>query len=430
MHKWPFNTGFNYNSTLPLRNTGKYEGVTSQEEVNGLQLPFSRYNYSGDCRIDISGVHNGDRVSALEFFVSGETNLSNFRFVATVDDLYYGCFRAYQEEEWIPSGYANVQVGGLSNTERRSIYLRAIAVTYDESGKVLTAYRGPRSRDEKIEPEPVIPQTSGVSIDLEFEKGDLIYSAVKTFSDSNFDYSSQYSYGGTSYDPISFTPNVAVGVFFAKAKINARFIDGTKDFTQKWFIDYNINSVNINSIKDPFTFLLGRDGGRGISEAFNAERTLLGKNNPDMDKSQERIIEYRMRHEYYKAKHFLKEKIGKMLMDNPTLLTRNLPTYRRLLDLLVGDNLRLNLYSNSFTIPYIGVIYINPKIICAHHADATSFNYNLKNIRGKNLKQGQSNLAMLVNYPQDFSYFSILPLYSVIDPDQVLGNVNMTDSNL
>jgi hypothetical protein len=425
-----FNSGFNYNSPLPPRTTGKYDGIERQIKTNGLQYPFSKYDYSGDCHISITGVHDGDRRAALEFFVSGETNLSGFRFLATIDDIYYGCFRPYQEPEWIPSGFANVQVAGLSNTEKLKIDLRAIAVTYDESGYVLTAYRGPKSRQVKINPEPITPETSGVFKNLQFEKGDLVYSAAKTFGDSNFDYSSQYSYDGTSYDPIPFTPNVAVGVFYASAKINARFIDGTEDFTRQWFIDYNINSVNVSSIKKPFTFLIARDGGRGIAEAFNAERTLLGKNNPDMDKSQERIIEYRLRHEYDKAKHFLKEKLNKMLMQNPTLLTRNLPTYRRLLDLIVGDNVDLNPISRHFSVPYIGIIYLNPKIICAHHADATSFNYNLKNIRGKNIKQGQSNLAILTNYPQDFSYFSLLPLYSIFEPNQVLGSENMTDSNL
>ena len=398
-------------------------------EANGLQLPFYRYDYSGEMKVGISGVHDGDRLARLSFYMTGQTNLSGFRFLATIDDIYYGCYRSYQEDEWIPSGFATIQVAGLSNTETRDLYLRPLKVTYDESGKYSSAFRGPKSNTVQISPEPKHPETSGVVRDLQLEKGDLIYTSAKTFNDSNFDYSSQYSYGGNSYDPISFTPNVAVGIFYATAKIDARFVDGTKDTTQKWFVDFNVNSVSIKNIKEPFKFLLEGDGTRGIAEAFDSQRTFLGKNNPNMTVEQEKIIEYRLRYEYVKAKKSIKQKLSTLLSQNPSLLLKNISTYRRLLDLLVGDDLDLQLYPNKFKIPYIGIIYLHPKIISAHHQDATPFNYSLKNIRGKNLKQGQSNLAILTNYPQDFSYFSMLPLYNVISEDQVFGNNNLTDAN-
>ena len=213
-----FNSGFNFNSILPPHSTGILKGVTTQLEANGLQLPFYRYDYSGEMKVGISGVHDGDRLARLSFYMTGQTNLSGFRFLATIDDIYYGCYRSYQEDEWIPSGFATIQVAGLSNTETRDLYLRPLKVTYDESGKYSSAFRGPKSNTVQISPEPKHPETSGVVRDLQLEKGDLIYTSAKTFNDSNFDYSSQYSYGGNSYDPISFTPNVAVGIFYATAK--------------------------------------------------------------------------------------------------------------------------------------------------------------------------------------------------------------------
>jgi hypothetical protein len=425
---------YNFAAPLPPQLENAYDGIDNSILTNGLEYPVGyyrrgytdadpTYNY-----VDITNVENGDQVATLSFTVLNATDLTNYKFAAYVDGIYYGAYRAYQEAGWIAAGFGKIVIGGLVNNEDHQIQLQALYVTYNLNGTLNNATRGLISNQVMASPTPNLANHTHQRQLSEFENGNIISLSVGSFTDSNFNYSSQYNYGGNSYDPIPFNPNVSIGAFNAKIYIDTRLIDSAIDGTNGWFVDYSFTDIDVK-VLSPYNILLGTDGNRGIASAFNAARDSLGKNNPNMDIGQERIIEYHLRRQYVKAEPFLNKKIKKMLMENQNVLMRSLPTYRSFLNLLTLATRDVKVTPKILKISYIGSIFVNPKIIAAHHSSATAFGYTLKNSRGKNLKQGQNNLAISINYPQNFSCFSYLPLYSVRTPEDVLGNPNMTDTN-
>jgi hypothetical protein len=371
----------------------------------------------------ISLVSNGDQRAEISFQVALDgiiDNVGDYRYVVFVDGVFHGFYRANAQSNGVANG--TFTIGGLINDVPNTIQIQTAHARYNEDGTIYRAERSARSNIIQVNPLWNLAPRSFLGRIAENETCDIINSSVGSYFDSNFNGLTQYSFNGNSYDPIAFNPNVSVAVAYATIHLRARILDSSRDTTSQNFIDYNIKNIDV-TLGESFDVCIDSDGQRGIARAFNAERDRLGKNNPDMNSQQEAIIEYNLRREYIKAKPLLAKKLQKTLQQNADTLINSLPTYRSLLNILSFSSQRATLISQDFKIYYAATIFINPKIIAAHSTTSTPFDYSLTSLRGRILNKGRNNLAILTNYPQNFSYFSYIPLSSLLTVNEVLGDV-------
>jgi hypothetical protein len=371
----------------------------------------------------ISLVSNGDQRAEIYFEVALDgiiDNVGDYRFAVFVNGEFHGFYKANTQANGVANG--TFTIGGLINNTESQIRIQTTHARYNENGTIYRAEKSAKSNALQVDPTFSLAARSFPDKRSQYETCDIISSSVGSYFDANFNGLTQYDYNGSLYDPIAFTPNVAISVMYAKIHVRARGLLSSRDTTSQSFVDYNIKNIELE-LDEPFNVCIGTNGQRGISEAFNAEVALLGKDNPNMQFQQQKVIEYNLRREYVKAKPFITKKFQKMLQQNAGSLMNSLPTYRQLLNILSFSNTSLNYVNKDFTIRYAATIFVNPKIIAAHNVSATRFNYALENQRGRDLKLGKNNLAILINYPQNFSYYSYIPLSSVLTTDEVLGNV-------
>ena len=403
--------GFSNFALAPTNRAFPLNFFTPYETPGLNSAPSISINSDGDQRAEVY----------FEVALGGQIdNVGDYRFAVFINDIFNGYYRANTQTDGVANG--TFTIGGLINNTESSIQIQTTHARYNQDGTIYRAEKSPKSNIVQANPSWNLAVRSFPQRRPGNEHCDIITASIGSYFDSNFNGLTQYYYDGDFYDAITFNPSVSISVIYATINMRARILDSSRDTTSQNFIDYNIKNVDVK-LDEPFDALIDSDGERGIARAFNAERDRLGKNNPNMSARQQTIIEYNLRREYIKTKPFLAKKFQKILQQNASTLVNSLPTYRSILNILSFNDPRVNLVSQDFTVQYAGTIFINPKIIAAHTEDVTSFNYILKSSRGRDLKQGKSSLAMLINYPQNFSSFSYMPLSSLLTVNEVLGDV-------